>query len=159
MITNDVKEEYAAFEKKYKLPHYDELNQEFELLYFTNVYEIPFVLRFVRRRMNDRISTFAHTLQVLLHPNPGSFISLEESSFLTDEGKHKASSLLKELMKFTRESTLLDVNFDEKKDAAFIRDAYLFLKNVRGDLYSLLEKVKKGWESQAKEESNEQYFG
>ena len=155
----DIKHEYGLLAQKYTLPSYDELDKEFEFLYFTPVSEIRFVSRFVRRRICDRISMFAHTLQGLLQPNPTSFISLEESSFLTDEDKNKASLLIKELMSLSRESSLLDINFDEKKDAYFIREAYASVKKIRNDLFSLLGKVKHGWETKVKEESDERYFG
>lgn len=155
----EIKHEYEGFVKKYKLPSYEELDNEFELLYFTNIIEISYVLRFVRRRINDRLSAFTSILQGFLQPNPGSPINLEESSFLDENEKKKIVILIRELMNIERMNTLLDLDFDEKKEAEFIKNAVNKWFELKKEILELLKKVKKGWESKVSEESKEPYFG
>ncbi|MBI2499031.1 hypothetical protein HYV88_02205 [Candidatus Woesearchaeota archaeon] len=155
----EIKNQYAVLSKKYKLPSWKELDNEFELLYFTSLVEISHVLRFIRRRINDRVSMFIHNLQGFLQPNPGSPISLEEANFLDEEEKKKVAVILRELMNLERRNSLLDLNFDEKKDAEFINDAVKRWFELKKDISKIINKVKKGWESKVKEYSKEEYFG
>src|SRR3989344_7570437 len=109
----NLKDEYEKLKKKHKLPNYEELDNEFELLYVAKLEEIKFPLRFIRRRINDKIAWFCNMLQNIIQPNPGSLISLEESKFFSDEDRKKMIVLLKELMHMERESVLLDIEYDE----------------------------------------------
>lgn len=155
----EIKKEYEVLAKKYKLPSWKELDEEFELLYFTSLIEISYISRFIRRRINDRISIFIHNLQGFLQPNPGSPISLEEANFLSEDEKKKVVVILRELMNLERKNNLLDLNFDEKKDAEFITDSVKMWFELKKDIFEIISKVKKGWESKVKEDSKEEYFG
>lgn len=155
----NIKEEYERFVKKYNLPSYEKLDNEFELLYFTNIIEISHLLRFVRRRINDRIAAFTALLHGFLQPNPGSLINLEEANFLNEDEKKKVLVLIKELMDLERKNSLLDINFDEKKDAEFIKEAVNKWFELKKEIFKILNKVKNGWEAKVKEEGKEHYFG
>src|SRR3989344_2060268 len=120
----NLKDDYEKLCKKYKLPNYEELDNEFELLYITNLQEIKFPLRFIRRRINDKIAWFCNILQNILQPNPGSLVSLEESKFFSDKERTKIINLLKDLMNIERESLILDINFNEEKDVEFINNIF-----------------------------------
>ena len=63
---------YAALQKKYGLPEYSALNDEFELLYIPAIMEVVHPLKLVRRRMTDKVGWLCNMLQTLLQPNPGS---------------------------------------------------------------------------------------
>ena len=154
----DIKKEYDVFVKKYKLPSYEGLDKEFELLYFQNVIEIKYPLRFVRRRILDKINWFLGFLQGLIQPNPGSLISLEESRFFTQEEKDKVVALIKKLIILQREGLLLDIDSDEKKDSEFIKEAFDKWMKHKKEIFSINVKIKEGWESEVKEERG-QYFG
>ncbi|MEK6952657.1 MAG: hypothetical protein AABX29_06615 [Nanoarchaeota archaeon] len=62
-------------------------------------------------------------------------------------------------MNLERRNSLLDLNFDEKKDAEFINDAVKKWFELKKDIADVINKVKKGWESKVKEYSKEEYFG
>ena len=155
----DLRKEYDQYKKKYNLPRYDELDDEFELLYFHAIEEIKFPLRFVRRRIIDKFSGFIHFLHGILQPNTGSLISLQESRFFTDKEKDEIGKIIKEMIKFERKSILLDIEHDEKKDADFIIEGLKKWKIIKKKIYSYAEKAEDGWSKEVKEDKKGHYFG
>ncbi|MBI2671606.1 hypothetical protein HYX16_01600 [Candidatus Woesearchaeota archaeon] len=154
-----LKEDYEKLCKKYKLPKYEDLDNEFELLYVTKLEEIKFPLRFIRRRINDKIAWFCNMLQTILQPNPGSLISLEESKFFSDNEREKIINLLKDLMFIERESLVLDIESDEKKDVEFVNKVLGKWNSIKKDIIYFSEVLRKGWKEELKKEEKEHYFG
>lgn len=156
----NIKEEYDKLGKKYDLPSYEELDDEFELLYFQNILEIKYPLRFVRRRIVDKVSGFVNFFQGVISPTPGNLISMEESGFLSKEDKDEVVKMIKIMVVMERESLLLDINHDEMSDAEFIKKGYSKWKNLKLKVEEYAKKMKDGWNSEIPEEENEgHYFG
>jgi hypothetical protein len=152
---------YATYQKKYDLPSYRHLNQEFEFLAIGQLQQIDFPLRFMRRRMTDRIAGLCNFFQTILQPNPGSYILMKESTFFTGDEKQQVQRLLHEIMAFLSKSTILDSTFDEKADAAYIQDLYKFWMRVKPSYRALLEKLEQGWQKKPEQQKQAQnhYFG
>lgn len=155
----DLKKDYEILGKKYDLPKYEELDDEFELLYFQNIIEIKYPLRFVRRRIIDKFGGLVSFFQNILNPGSGSLIAMEESGFLSKEEKDELITLVKKMVTLERESLLLDINHDDGKDAEFIKKAYFRWKEFKVNIEKHTRKLRDGWKKETKEESDEHYFG
>lgn len=155
----DIKTDYEALAKKYKLPSYEDLDENFEILYVGTITEIKYPLRFIRRRINDKLAFFCSLLQGLLQPNPGSLVNLQESKFL-DEAEHKKiMKLLKELMFIERQSLLLDINPSEKEEADFIKETFKEWNTIKKEVETIFTKVKDAWKKEIEKKKGESYFG
>ncbi len=154
-----LKEEYEKLSKKYTLPKYEDLDHEFELLYISHLEEIKFPLRFIRRRITDKLSWFCNMLQNIIQPNPGSLISLEESKFFSDKDREKIIGLLKELMIIERQSLNLEITYNEKDDVEFINNLFSRWNNIKKEILYFSEILKKKWKEEIKKEEKEHYFG
>jgi len=155
----DLQEEYEILRKKYNLPSYKELDEEYELLYFQSVLEIKYPLRFIRRRIIDKVNGFIHFFQNILHPINSNLISLEESSFLTEEEKQGVVHLVKNLLILERESLLLDIDHQEKKDAEFIQRAHKQWLGYKHNVLEYISKIKEGWKKETRTNPDNHYFG
>ncbi len=154
----EIKQEYERLKLKYNLPDYEELNREFELLYIQPIQEISFPMRFIRRRVSDRLVWVCNMIQTMLNPNPSSFINLQESKFFDAKDREKMTLLLKEFMQLERQTLILDFLGDEEKDAQLIKEIYkVWIKNKK-EIINLAEKLKEGWKQETKQEKNH-YFG
>lgn len=154
----DIKKEFEPLRKKYSLPNYEELNQEFEILYVSPILEIAFPLRFVRRRISDKFIWVCNLFQNLLNPNPSSMIGLQESKYFDNSDRDKISKLLKEFMFFERQSLIQDLNPDEEKDAKLIKEMFQIWIKHKKDLILITEKLRDGWRKETKTEKDH-YFG
>ena len=154
----DLKGEYQGLAKKYGLPSYEELDNDFELLYIPSVTEMRFPLRFVRRRMNDKIGWYCNMIQSLLQPNPQSFINLQESRHFSDEERKEMLNLLKEMMILERLAMVVDLQLDEKMDAEWIKESYKKWRSYQDKLQKIAKRLEEVWK---KEETKrkDMYFG
>ena len=158
----NIKQEYESLVKKHKLPSYEDLDKEFELLYFYKLEEVKFPLRFVRRRIFDKIKTYIRLLESIINPNPGSLISLEESKFFSQEEKKEIIVLLKEMVSLDSKNILVELKQSEKEDAFLIKEAFEDWKELKEKLHKIGKKINEGWISEVeskKEEADSQYFG
>lgn len=153
-----IKKEYNEVAKKNNLPGWEELDREYELGYIGPILEINQPLRFVRRRINDRFAWAATFLQGLLHPNPGSLISIQESKFFSDDDRKTILDLLKEFMQLERTSFALDLTWNEKEEAEFIKSAHKKWTTSKKQLEIFADKLRIGWKEESKN-SKGAYFG
>lgn len=159
-VRMDIKKEYGVLAKKYRLPDYERLDREFEILYVVEIKEIKYISRFIRRRINDKIAWACTMIQSILQPNPGSLVNLQESSSFSKEDKQNLYEVLKGLMQFERRSLALDIQFDEGEDAVFITEAYNKWMKIKEDLAAIAEKMYNFWKSLPEEKKpNDHYFG
>lgn len=151
----DIKAKYKELESKYGLPSYEELDKDFELLYFKELFQISKPLAFVRRRIYDKIGWVCSMIQSLMQPNPTSPINIEEASFFTKQEKQENFiKLLKEMMYLERLSVNLDIDSTEQEDADFIKEAFKKWKEIKPKVKEITSKLKEGWKKETEKKSN-----
>ena len=155
----ELRKDYEKLKSKYKLPDYDELDNEFELLYMRDIAEIRFPLRFIRRRIVDKIVWYCNMIQSIMQPHAGSLINLQESKFFDENTRKEMIETLKELMWHERQALYLDTNSDEKEDAKFIVDIFNKWKQVKKQLIKYAGILRDGWTKETKKEKGSQYVG
>ena len=153
-----LKEQYTTLIKKYRLPSYDDIDHDFELLAIPSILEIGKPLAFVRRRMNDKLAWMCNLIQSLLSPTPGSYISMYESGLFTKEERDEMSKLLRDLMRLERTSVALDIEGAEHKDAAFVSEIFARWPIWKKQMLALTQKLIKGWEEEKKTQKSS-YLG
>ncbi len=157
----NLEKEYEMLRKKYKqLPSFKELDSEFELSMnpLKEIYEIRYPLRWIRRRMIDKIGWVATFLQNVLAPNPAFLVNIQESKFLESE-KDRIMALLKDLMHLARRSMFFDLNSNDKAEAEFIASVHKEWHGNKGKIVGLVNKVDKGWKEETNEEITDRYIG
>ncbi|MCD4666526.1 hypothetical protein K8R47_01820 [archaeon] len=149
----DVKKEYQKL--RYKLPNFEDLNNEFELEF---IKEKGFLLRQIRRRLNEKVIFYARIIESLLYPIQNSIINMHEIKFFSKEEKEEIEKIYKKIMAIERESLYLDVNYSDQKDVDFINKIFKEWNELRKNLTKITEKMKDSWNKELKRESNN-YFG
>ncbi|MBS3144949.1 hypothetical protein J4208_05190 [Candidatus Woesearchaeota archaeon] len=149
MDIKDLPKAYEALQKKYTLPAYHDLNNEFELLYISaSLVSLDFPLRFIRRRMADRIGNAVNYLQALLQPNPGSLVLMRESSFFSSDEKLKIGDLLQQMIALERTSFVLDLQGDEKQDAHYIHETFKQWISLKKIYATFIARLPEHWKQQ-----------
>jgi len=156
----DLKQNYQKLVGKYSLPAFEQLDKEFEILYMRDIFEVAYPLRFIRRRINDKISWICNMIQTIMQPNPGSLINMEESTFFSKEQKESYKQLLKELMYLERISLNLDIETSEEKDAEFIKTTFSKWDEIKSKILEITNVLKEGWKKEtSKKNKNHNYMG
>lgn len=149
----NLKEEYKKL--KYKLPDFNELNNEFELNTIKNK---NFLLRQIRRRINEKVIFYCKILEGLLYPNTSDIIGMHEIMSFSEVEKKKLSDFYKKLMVFERQSLKLDVNPNNEEDIKYINEIFKSWKKFKEEMINITEKMQASWK---KEEpvTKDVYFG
>ena len=152
----NLKNEYDKLKVKHKLPDFESLNKEFELEYIEKKY---FILRAVRRRLNEKLMLFSKILEIILFPSGQSPISSHESSFFSDSKKQELFSLYKKFMSIERNSLKLDVTPDETGDVDFIKNLLKEWPSFKKEIEQVVNEMHESWLKEIKEESENKYLG
>ena len=154
----DIKEEYNKL--KHSLPKFEDLDQEFELSNsnIKDIKENKFLVRNIRRRINDKVIFYCRVIENLIYPNQSNFISMFELKSFTEKEKQDMSKLYRKLMLYERESLNLDINPDEKWDISYINNLWKNWREFKKDLIKISQKMKDSWNLEEKEEKDN-YFG
>lgn len=144
------KQRYDDLAKKYKLPSWDELNAEFEILYFSPLIEIRHPIALVTRRVRARFNDMLSLLHGVVNPTPSDMIYMKEHSFLNEDDKKDALQMLTRLMIVLSKSDLLFLGSD-KEQAEYLKEHLKLWKVVKKDYKKLSRKIEHGWEKTIKD--------
>ena len=151
----DIKIEYEKISKKYKLPEFEIINNEFEIDF---IEKKEFLTRAIRRRMNDKLLFFARIIENVIYQSTQSQISSYENSFFTDERKLELVKVHKQLMAFERTSLLLDIETTDEKDIDYIKNLLENWEEFKKELKDIAETMQSSWNKNL-EEKEERFFG
>ncbi|MEK6841226.1 MAG: hypothetical protein AABX45_01375 [Nanoarchaeota archaeon] len=151
----DLKEEYDKL--KYKIPKFEDLDYEFELS-SASIKDKNFLIRSIRRRLNDKVIFYCRIIEGLIYPNANNLIGMVEVKSFSEDEKEKMSKIYKKLMEFERQSLSLDVEPDEKKEVEFINNLFKEWKKFKDEMIKITKKMKESWHLEEKEEKDN-YFG
>jgi len=151
----DLKEEYDKL--KYKIPKFEDFDYEFELS-SANIKDKNFLIRSIRRRLNDKVIFYCRIIEGLIYPNANNLIGMVEVKSFSEDEKEKMSKIYKKLMEFERQSLSLDVEPDEKKEVEFINNLFKEWKKFKDEMIKITKKMKESWHLEEKEEKDN-YFG
>lgn len=149
----NIKEEYNKL--KYKLPKFEDINNEFELEF---IKEKLFLLRQIRRRMDEKIIFFCRIIEDLLYPTQQHIINVTEVKNFSEDRKKEAHKIYRGLMQYERQSLLLDITPNNKDDVEFINDVFNFWKKTKKQMESIVKLMKESWKKEFSSEKNN-YFG
>jgi len=152
-----LKEEYEKLQKKYKFPGFKPMNEDF---YIEKIAEnqTELLIREIRRFMWEKFVNYMRLLEGLINPVNVSMFILSLIKTIDSEDKKIISEIYKELMNQEVKVIKLDLEFDEAKEAQFIKESFEVWQKMKTDLANIFEKLEKGTQEK-KEENNKDYFG
>ena len=136
-----LKEQYQKLAKKHKLPSFNSLNNEFEII---SIEETKFLFREIRRKITEKIELYVKVLDGLLHPEAG-LCELLECRVFSDEDKSEMFALYKKLMFLDRLSIESAIDEDDKKSSDFINEVWNQWDDVKKKFLPIAKKMKGSW--------------
>lgn len=152
-----VKNEYEKLAKKFDLPKFDKLVEDFDSDKILEK-EGEILIRDIRRTMNDKLSAYLHLFETLLNPSSPPLFVLTFLKNISDENRKLIKETYKELSKMQLTNMKLDTVYEEKNEAEFIQSSFNSWQNIKKKTYTLFGDFEKEFErnSETKEKS---YFG
>ena len=153
----DLKRDYEELQKKYNLPSFEKMNEDFGIEKASEV-EVDLLIREIRRFISDKLTNYLRFIEAILNPvNVQMFVfSLIKS--LENGEKEKLTEIYKILSKKEIELVELDLKFSEEKEAEFIIKSFDLWQNLKKDLLKIVENIKKNWDNKS-EMNSKNYLG
>jgi len=145
----ELKKDYVKLQKKYNLPDFEKLNQDFYIEKTAEI-ETDYLIREIRKFMADKFSNYLRFIEAILNPiNVPMFIFSIVKSMDTKE-KEKLSKVYEKLVKTEVTLIELDIQFSEEKEAKFIKEYYKIWQEIKKDILSFIGTLKKNWGNKIK---------
>jgi len=152
-----LKKDYRVLQKKYGLPEFDRINQDF---YIEKIVEneTQFLIREIRRMVGDRLANYMRFVEHLLNPINVPFFIFSIIKLIGKEEKNKLSEIYQKLVKNEVKFLEVDLEFNEAREAKFVKESFELWQEIKKDLLEIISKIDKGWENK-REENSRGYFG
>jgi len=142
-----IKEEYEKLKKKHSLPDFKELDESFEV---STIDREEFLLREIRRKIDEKIELYIKLLERLLQPDPSSLSDMYECKIFEDDEKDELYQLFKKLMYFDRFSIETSVGENDKRSSDFINKFWREWPEIKGKFLNFAKKAKDEWLKETK---------
>ena len=155
----NLKKEYVKVRNKYKLPEFNMLNNEFEIEKLADK-KTGFLLRGIRRSIERRTENFLKMLEEFVNPTYASHASLTLLKSFTNKDRKNIEDSYKSLVSLMLKAITLEIDFDEKKEAAFIKESVKIWDVTKKDLHELMKSAEHIWKKKIEDEKIDfKYFG
>ena len=156
---SQLKKDYAKLQKKYKLPDFAKLNLEFEIERLAGK-NTEFLLRGVRRSIERKAGDFLKMLEEFVNPGFASIASLTLLKSFGDKEKKLIKDGYQSLVGLIIKSAILETDYDEKKEAEFIKEALKIWEAAKKELNELMKSAEQVWQKKIEEKKVDyKYFG
>jgi len=153
----NLKQDYQKVQKKYNLPDFDKLNDDFQIEKLSEI-ETESLIREIRRVIADRFFNYLRFVESILNPVNSPMFVFSLVKILTTKEKEKLTEIYKKLAKKEIDIIELDVKFDEEKEVTFIKESYKVWQDIKEDMLDIIDVIKKNWDNKLGT-NNKGYFG
>lgn len=151
-----LKNRYETLKKKYSLPDFVKLEEEFEI--FRIEKENDYLLREIRKIIHQKISAIVSFIESLLSPQPNSIFSMSLSKTINPEDRTKLYDNFKKLGEIEIKSFKLAFIYDEQEESKFIKYAFAEWEKIKKELHNISVKMEDNWVKEF-EKKSKSYFG
>lgn len=116
-----LKQEYEKLRKLYSLPSFKQLNEDFDIERIARK-ETELLAREVRWRISERIASAMKFIELFLNPAAAPLFILSALKGIGAETRKLIEKAYHELVELELASLNLDLEYDEKSEAKFIKD-------------------------------------
>ncbi len=152
-----LKANYEKEKKKHKLPTFQQLNEEFEIERVAD-HETDMLLRDIRKAITEKAVAFLRFLELVLNPTNAPFFMFAILKNLTAPDKKLIEGIYQKLCEFEIKAISLDMDYNEKSEAEFIKYASKQWQSMHNEMKELGEVISKAWHTSS-EKKERNYFG
>jgi len=153
----DMKKDYEKLQKKYSLPSFKEFNEEFDIEKAAE-HETDCLIREIRKAIMDKEIAYLRFVEMLLNPSNAPLFFFALVKGLTSADKRLLEKLYEKLGSFELDVIELDCDYNEKAEAEFIKKIFREWAEIKKDMLSLSEILRKNW-TQKSIKDEKGYFG
>lgn len=142
---DNLKEEYEKIRITYDLPSWKEMNEDFEIEKLQDK-ETDMLIRDVRRAMLEKSLSYLKFIEMFLNPGNAPMFFLALVKNIENDERKMLNDLYSELGKSEISSLSLDNEYNEAKEAEFIKKLFQEWKFIKTRFGKILEEIEASWE-------------
>ncbi|MFH1431333.1 MAG: hypothetical protein ABIG37_02595 [Nanoarchaeota archaeon] len=154
---DELKKQYEEFKLKYELPSFEELNHDFEIEGLQEK-ETDMLSKEIRRCLADRNASYLRFIDTFQNPTSAPMFFFTLIKNINEYEKKILNEMYLELGKFEFKSITLDNEYDEQKDAEFIKEFYGFWQELKKKFKKIMIGFEESWERKV-EKKDKGYLG
>ena len=157
MDLSELKKQYSVYEKKYKLPSFKKLCEDFDIERVAER-DTDYLLREIRKVVVDKVVSYLRFFELLINPGNAPLFFLVMVKGMNGNDKKLVENIYFKLVSFEIQVIVLDIEYSEKAEAEFLIKMFNEWQFVKDDMKSFSEIVVRNWNSKG-ERRDKGYFG
>ena len=147
---------YGELAVKHGLPEFEKLAEDFDIEKITDK-ESSFLVREIRRVINEKILAYINLLENLINPTSPPMFVFSILRNISEKDKTLIKEIYKTLSKTQIETMKLDTIYNEEAEAKFINETFTAWQDIKQVIYKLIEGFESGLEKNEASEK-QSYF-
>ncbi|MBI2451525.1 hypothetical protein HYV50_00435 [Candidatus Pacearchaeota archaeon] len=156
MDLKDLKKDYEKLQSKYKLPRFEELNENFEIEKIER--NSDGLLRVIRKIMMEKIVNSLGFIEMLLNPMNAPRMYFSYIKAMNGEDRKSIENIYENLSKVSLFSLEREIDYNEKGEAELIKTISKTWQELKPDFRKILDNLKAPSNVLAKK-GERSYFG
>ena len=152
-----LKDRYEELKKKYSLPEFSFMNNNFEIENI-EIEETELFAKMIRKHMTEKIFFVLRSLEMFINPQSAPMFIMNIIKQLSETEKATIKELYQKIARYEIEAFGLETEYDEKKEVEFIKKLAEDWKSISEDMKVIYRAMKENHEKEFKK-SNKSYFG
>ena len=148
---------YNEIKEKHNLPEFIRLAEDFDIEKISEKESI-FLIREIRRTINEKLSAYLHLFETLINPSASPMFIFSALRGINGDNKEKIKDIYKKLSKLQIEVMKLDTIYSEKSEAEFINKSFEDWQELKKTIFNIIEKFDENIETED-DTKNRGYFG
>ena len=153
----DLEKAYLDLQKKHSLPDFTKLAEDFDIEKIQDK-ETTFLLREIRRAINEKITAYIHLFENLINPNAPPMFVFSILRNISTKDKDTIKQIYKTLSKTQIEIMKLDTIYNETEETKFINETFNTWQELKPTIHKLIEDFESSFETDDTSKKRS-YFG
>jgi hypothetical protein len=141
----DFEVEYNELKEKYSLPEFKKICEDFDIEKVSDK-DSDFLLREIRRVMNEKISAYLHLFETLINPTSPPIFVFSILRGASNSDKESMKEIYKILAKTQLEIMKLDTVYQESTEVKFIVNTFEMWQKLKPTIMSIIENFETNFE-------------
>ena len=135
----DITTAYDELKQKYILPEFDKLSEDFDIEK-TIEKESIFLIREIRRTINEKLSAYMHLFETFINPTSTPMFIFSALRGIDEDNKNKIKDIYKKLSRLQIRAIKLDTIYSAQAEAEFIKTSFDEWQSLKEIIYKIIEK-------------------
>ena len=136
---------YNELAQKHSLPQFEKIAEDFDIEKIQDKESI-FLIREIRRTINEKIAAYIHLFETLINPTTPPMFVFSILRNISTADKDTIKKIYKALSRTQIEVMKLDTIYNEADEIKFINETFIIWQELKPTIYKLIERFESSFD-------------